>query len=463
VASDKRYKKRKKKGRLAGKILAALASILIVCIAGGLVIKTVLPSVMNEKMDTAPLSAETAIKQSDNGYESRLESDASRTADESLPDSQIPVAIESEKEMKSPEEVAKERDAWVEEQLAGMEMEEKVAQLFFVSADTLTQVVNTTTAGDTFKARFEAYPVGGVALLDGNVVSPDQLKSLTGTARELSKERVGLDLFIGVEEEGGSVLQIADKPEFGLNDVGRMTDIGAGDDIEAAYKAGDYLGSYLSEYGINVDFAPMADVIYNIPNSVVKDRAFGQDPILVSDMVSKEVEGLKKWNVSAVLKHFPGHGTTEGDPAEGDAVSLRTPTELETNDYMPFRKGIEAGADFVMVGHIIMQTVSPEAVPASVSSYFMTDILRNEWGYDGIVITDDMSMAAISNRYSNADAAVAAINAGADMVFLTSGFEDAFWGVMEAVNDGVIPNERIDESVQRILRVKYMKQYNDKS
>ena len=238
-----------------------------------------------------------------------------------------------------------------------------------------------------------------------------------------------------------------------------MTDIGAGDDAEAAFKAGDYIGSYLSEYGINVDFAPVADLISDTPNSVVEGRAFGRDSVLVSDMVSKEVEGLKKWNVSAVLKHFPGHGTTEGNPAEGDAISYETQTELETFDYIPFRKGIDAGADFVMVGHITMQTMGQE-LPASLSSYFMTNILKNEWGYDGIIITDDMSMAAISNRLSLADAAVMAINAGADMVFVKSDFEVAIQGVIEAINEGEISTERIDESVRRILRIKYMKYYN---
>ena len=135
-------------------------------------------------------------------------------------------------------------------------------------------------------------------------------------------------------------------------------------------------------------------------------------------------------------------------------------TYLTSTDYAPFRKGIEAGADFVMVGHIIMKNVSQEEVPASVSSYFMTDILKNEWGYDGIIITDDISMAAISNRFSPADAAVAAINAGADMIYTTSDFDEAYQGIVDGVNQGVISSDRIDESIRRILRIKYMKQFN---
>lgn len=454
MATDKRYKKRKKKGGIIGKIIA----VIVICIAGGIFAKIGLPIILNEKKSINPQQFEpnlSADKEHNNS-----ESFNDRSEEELLIESQESVSSEAEKEMKSSEEIEKECDSWIEAKLEGMELDEKAAQLFFVSVDTLSQVENTTIAEDAFKERFSAYPVGGIALLNGNIVNPEQLKSLTQTIGELSNERIGLNPFVGVAEEGGSVLQIANKPEFGLNDVGKMNDIGAGDEPEAAYKVGDYIGSYLSEYGINVDFAPVADVIYNSSNSVVDGRAFGQDPNLVSEMVSKEVEGLQKSNVSAVLKHFPGHGTTEGDPSEGDAVSQRTLTELETTDYAPFRKGIEAGADFVMVGHIIMKNVSQEEVPASVSSYFMTDILKNEWGYDGIIITDDISMAAISNRFSPADAAVAAINAGADMIYTTSDFDEAYQGIVDGVNQGVISSDRIDESIRRILRIKYMKQFN---
>ena len=459
MAADKRYKKRKRKGRLIGKIIAGLVSVLVICIAGGVFMKIGLPAILNEKDSGGVPMGDSSIKTSAQPVDSLQEPVVVSNDTDASGDTQIPVSSELGTEKRSPEEIERDCELWVDEQLSRMGMNDKAAQLFFVAVDTLTQVENTTIAGDTYRERFDRFPVGGIVLLDGNIVSPDQLKSLTGTAREISGERVGTDLFVGVEEEGGRVLQIANKPEFGLNDVGSMTDIGAGDDAEAAFKAGDYIGSYLSEYGINVDFAPVADLISDTPNSVVEGRAFGRDSVLVSDMVSKEVEGLKKWNVSAVLKHFPGHGTTEGNPAEGDAVSYGTQTELETFDYLPFRKGIDAGADFVMVGHITMQTMGQE-LPASLSSYFMTDILKNDWGYDGIIITDDMSMAAISNRLSLADAAVMAINAGADMIFVKSDFEAAIQGVVEAINEGEISTERIDESVRRILRIKYMKYYN---
>ncbi len=456
MAADKRYKKRKKRSWWPGAFIAVLT----VCIGGGLLAAIGVHRMADGKKSAAQQSSSTVISNTGKEQDPSIEPTDSQAEDDSASVPQSTVSPEAENTGKTSENSEQDRDAWVEEQLAGMEMKEKVAQLFFVSLDSLTQTENTATVGDDFKERFGEYPVGGIVLSDGNIADPDQLKALTRTAGEQSRETVGINLFIGVEEEGGEVLKIANKPEFGLKDAGSMTDIGARDDPEAAYQAGEYIGSYLSEYGINVDFAPVADVIYNNPNSVVNGRAFGKDPYLVSDMVTKEVEGLLNSNVSAVLKHFPGHGSTEGDPSEGDAVSYSTLTELESSDYMPFRKGIEAGADFVMVGHIIMKNVNQSQEPASLSSYFMTDILKNEWGYEGIVITDDLSMAAIRNHYSPSDAAAAAINAGADMIFITSDFGEAFDGVMNAVNEGAISSERIDESVRRILRIKYMRQSN---
>ena len=460
MASGKKPKMRKRRSRVRWELITVL---LILCIGGGLFVKLGLPALRNKQNnDNNASEGSTSLS----AEETVLEDDSSVHADvikkdgehDENPETDASTAEGAGTVEKAAKKIENDRDLWVKDKLQQMETGEKVAQLFFVSADTLTEVENTTIVGDTFTSRLNEFPVGGIILSDGNIEDPEQLKSLTQMAEDVSRKRTGIDLFIGVEEEGGSVLQIADNPEFKLKDVGNMTEIGAQDNAQAAYDVGNYIGQYLDEYGINVNFAPVADLIYNTPNSVVKNRAFGQDSVLVSDMVSKEVEALQKWNVSAVLKHFPGYGTIEGDPLEGDAVSLRTLTELETFDYAPFRKGIESGADFVMVGHIIMKTVDPESIPASVASYFMTDVLKDKWGYEGIVITEDMSMAAIRNRYSPEEAVIMAINNGADMIVLTSGFEEVYEKVKDAANEGQISEERLDDAVKRVLQVKYDKQ-----
>lgn len=350
------------------------------------------------------------------------------------------------------EETAAEQEARA--LLDQMTVEEKVAQLFYITPDALSGVTGTTQAGEILRQAYEEYPVGGLVFFSNNLVSEDQLREMTSALKELGEGRVGAAPFLGVDEEGGTVTRIAGTEGFPVEDVGDMSLIGATGDPARAEEVGVTLGAYLSSYGFTMDFAPDADVLVNPDNTVVKSRSFGSDPELTARMTAAETEGLQSQGVLAVLKHFPGHGATSEDSHEGFAWSNRTLEELRQCEFLPFQAGIEAGARVVMVGHISLPQVTGDDQPASLSETVMQDLLRQELGFDGIIITDAMNMGAISENYGSGEAAVQSVLAGADMILMPADFHSAYQAVLDAVNSGRISGERLDESVLRILTVK---------
>ncbi|NCC02053.1 MAG: hypothetical protein EOM34_15535 [Clostridia bacterium] len=338
-----------------------------------------------------------------------------------------------------------------EEQLDSMSTEEKVAQLFFVTPEELTGVDVAVQAGDTTRQSLSDYPVGGIIYFSQNIQSEEQLTDMIQATQSYSE----IPLFIGVDEEGGSlVARIANSGLFDVPVVDDMATIGASGDSSQAYDVGTTIGTYLSALGFNVDFAPDSDVLVNPDNTAIGVRSFGPDASVDAEMVAKVVEGLQEMGVSATLKHFPGHGATTTDSHNGAAIVDRSLDELRSTEFLPFSAGIQAGADFVMVGHLEVPQVVSDGTPASLSATMITDLLRGELGFEQIVITDSLSMEAITDYYTPDEAAVQAIQAGADMLLMPSDFTAAYQGVLDAVNNGTISEERLNESVKRILMVK---------
>jgi beta-N-acetylhexosaminidase len=216
----------------------------------------------------------------------------------------------------------------------------------------------------------------------------------------IATERTGLPAFLCVDEEGGTVARVAGNSAFGVTNVGSMSDIGATGDSQNAYNAGVTIGSYLSKLGFNVDFAPVADVLTNSDSSI-GDRSFGSDANLVADMVSAELKGLTSQNVYGAVKHFPGHGAAADDTHDGAATVERTLEELTAQELVPFQRAADEDVAFVMVGHLSVPNVTGDDTPATLSSYLVTDLLRRQMGYDGIVITDAMNMSAITDSYTS--------------------------------------------------------------
>ena len=345
-------------------------------------------------------------------------------------------------------------DDRVEKLLAGMDLKQKVAQMFMVTPEALTGYSKVTAAGEVTKQCFIRYPVGGVIYMAGNLIDTEQTRIMLSNMQDYSVEYLGFPVFLGVDEEGGTVARIAGNRAFGVEDVGNISEIGAAGNCDLAYQAGSTIGAYLSALGFNLDFAPVADVWSNKKNTVVKYRSPGSDPELVRDMVIAQIEGFKEQGILCAVKHFPGHGSTSEDSHNGAAVVERTLQELFECDLIPFKGAVQAGVPFVMVGHLSLPKVVEEDVPAVFSKEIITDILRGELGFCGIVITDALDMGAVTDYYSSAQAAVMAVAAGADMLLMPEDFVAAYEGVLNAVQRGELTQERIDESVRRILKVK---------
>ena len=345
-------------------------------------------------------------------------------------------------------------DDRVEKLLAGMDLKQKVAQMFMVTPEALTGYSKVTAAGEVTKQCFIRYPVGGVIYMAGNLIDTEQTRIMLSNMQAYSVEYLGFPVFLGVDEEGGTVARIAGNRAFGVEDVGNISEIGASGNCDLAYQAGSTIGAYLSALGFNLDFAPVADVWSNKKNTVVKYRSPGSDPELVRDMVIAQIEGFKEQGILCAVKHFPGHGSTSEDSHNGAAVVERTLQELFECDLIPFKGAVQAGVPFVMVGHLSLPKVVEEDVPAVFSKEIITDILRGELGFCGIVITDALDMGAVTDYYSSAQAAVMAVAAGADMLLMPEDFVAAYEGVLNAVQRGELTQERIDESVRRILKVK---------
>ena len=345
-------------------------------------------------------------------------------------------------------------DDRVEKLLAGMDLKQKVAQMFMVTPEALTGYSKVTAAGEVTKQCFIRYPVGGVIYMAGNLIDTEQTRIMLSNMQDYSVEYLGFPVFLGVDEEGGTVARIAGNRAFGVEDVGNISEIGASGNCDLAYQAGSTIGAYLSALGFNLDFAPVADVWSNKKNTVVKYRSPGSDPELVRDMVIAQIEGFKEQGILCAVKHFPGHGSTSEDSHNGAAVVERPLQELFECDLIPFKGAVQAGVPFVMVGHLSLPKVVEEDVPAVFSKEIITDILRGELGFCGIVITDALDMGAVTDYYSSAQAAVMAVAAGADMLLMPEDFVAAYEGVLNAVQRGELTQERIDESVRRILKVK---------
>lgn len=332
--------------------------------------------------------------------------------------------------------------------ISEMPIEDKVAGLFIVEPEVLTGVSTVTQAGDGTREALDNCAIGGLIYFEKNIKDKEQITQMLSNTFSMSK----YPIFLAVDEEGGSVSKLK-KSGIDVEQVGDMAEIGQNGDAAQAYEAGTMIGTYLRELGFNLDFAPVADLA-DASTSELGDRVFGSDAQVVSDMISNMVSGIEGAGVSSCLKHFPGIGSAEGDTHSGRVETTKTLEEMRNYELLPFKAGIDAGADLVMVSHITASAVDEEAVPSSLSRVIVTDVLRNELGFQGVIITDALNMGAITEYYTSEQAAVMAIEAGVDMLLMPQDFNAAYEAVLAAVQDGTISEERINESLERIYRLK---------
>lgn len=334
--------------------------------------------------------------------------------------------------------------------LESMTLREKVGQLFIVAPESLSGGAAVTEFTEQIAHALEEYPVGGIILFGDNIQTPDQLTALTSAFGSAGS----IPLFLAIDEEGGLVARLANKAAFDLPRYKSAASVGSSGDSVDALAMGKVIGSYLRTYGFNLDFAPVADVNTNPNNPIIGTRAFSPDPKTATTMASAFADGLNRRGVIAVYKHFPGHGDTNQDSHRTLAVSYKTELQMRQCEWLPF---LEAdSADMVMVGHIAAPELTGDTTPATLSRRIVTEILKDDLGFDGLVITDSLSMAAITESYTPGEAALAALNAGCDILLMPEDLEEAFDAVLAAVESGAYPAEQLNATVRRILKFKQL-------
>lgn len=355
------------------------------------------------------------------------------------------------KEEDKKEEDNKKKDDTVDTMLKSMTLEEKVAQMIIVSPEQITFSDDYVTEYDeTVEEAIKSYPVGGILLTSGNAVDSEQVNSLLTEIDSYNNEINKVPLLLATLEEGGDVSSLVQtdsmtalSPMYDYKDEGEQT---------AKSNAAD-IATDLKKFGFNTDLAPVADTWSNPDNFAIANRAYSDDYNQAATLVKAAVEGFKEKGIICTLKHFPGHGDTLEDSQYGPAYCNKTLEELQEGEFLPFIAGIEGGADMVMTGHITLPELD-ENYPASLSPTII-DILRNDLKFDGVIITDDLCKDAVNTIYTVDEAAVQAILAGNDMLLKPADVDQAINAILAAVEDGTITEERIDESVKRILTMKH--------
>ena len=334
------------------------------------------------------------------------------------------------------------------EQLAAMTVEEKVGQLLIGGFEG-------TEIGDQATRLVQEYQVGGLILYGRNIAGAGQLVTLTNGLKALNGD--GIPLFLSIDQEGGGVDRMP--PEVRRTPGAYC--VGQTGSVPAAQSYGDVLAAECAAFGLNLDFAPVLDVWSNPGNTVIGQRAFSADARTVAGLGPAPARRMMDQGIIPAVKHFPGHGDTAVDSHVGLPVVDKSPEELEETELIPFRAAIQsAGTDgqvpAVMVAHILLTQLDPER-PASLSPAVVTGLLREELGFAGAVLTDDLTMGAVTQSYGLGEAAVLAVEAGCDILLVCHG-QDSVPAVrtalLEAVASGRITAERLDESVYRILRLK---------
>ncbi|MBQ2880095.1 MAG: glycoside hydrolase, partial [Anaerotignum sp.] len=298
---------------------------------------------------------------------------------------------------------------------------------------------------DEAKTAIEEYHIGGVILFAENLDTKEQTQKLTADLQKASD----FGLLIGIDEEGGLVSRLK------KSNIAHETFPPAAEMEDAAY-AGKTIGMELEELGISVDFAPVADVNTNPDNPVIGTRAFSSDPQAAASKVAEFIRSMEETGVSACAKHFPGHGDTAMDSHLGETYVEHDMERLRSVEFVPFEQAITAGTDFIMAGHIKTPNATTDGLPATLSAEMLA-ILRNDLGFNGIIITDAMNMGAIVDVYGSGESAVMAVQAGVDMVLMPADLPEAAEVLAEAIEKGAVSEERVNEALWHVLSLKYDK------
>ena len=330
--------------------------------------------------------------------------------------------------------------------IAGMTTREKICQLFIATPEAITGADSVSMAGDQTKAAIEQYPVGGVIYFSDNLIDAEQVKTMIANTQSYSKT----PLFVGVDEEGGTVARCAEKLGTTVfSDMYTYREQGA----QTARDNARAIASDIRGFGFNLDFAPVADVWTNPENTVIAERSYSDDYNEAASLVSSAVAGFHEGGVLCSLKHFPGHGDTLEDSHNGLASVGKTADELKSGELLPFKAGIDAGADMVMIGHLTVPALDDK--PATLSKVIVPTLLRGNLAYNGVTVTDSMMMGAITENYHFDEIVQGIFDADIDLILCPDNLDAYISAIEQKLSDGSITEEQLDTKLMRILTLKY--------
>lgn len=329
--------------------------------------------------------------------------------------------------------------------LSSMSVEQKVGQLFICGFRKNSSNQNMYVLNDQTKAIVKKYNIGGVILFSENMQNEVQLKKLV---EDINKTSQNIPLFISSDVEGGLVDRLA-KVSI-VKSLPYISKLGATNDSNLSYEYGKIIARRLKYFGFNLDFAPVCDLD---TSDAIMYRSFGKDPNIVSKMVQGYIKGLGEYNIASTLKHFPGLGSSVGNSHDVVATSNISLTALEKNDFLPFKAGIDSGSNIVMINHIVYNNLLEKKLPASLNSDIY-QILKDKLSFSGIIITDGLEMGGVTKQNIETTPAYAAFVAGADMLLLPQDLDKSYNEILNAVKKNQISMQRLDSSVQKIIRYK---------
>jgi beta-N-acetylhexosaminidase len=410
-------RQKRKRRRIRNQILAYLTLIVLLAVivtAGYHVVKGVRNSLngysdkVNRVLEEAESNAATEAY-GDNANTSDSSSDDTQTVDDGMDEA---------------------LDQLIGALLSDMTIEEMVSGMFIVSPEAITGVGTVVQAGDGTKNALATYPVGGLIYSASNFKDAEQFTQMLSNTNEFSL----FPLFLAVKAESG------DTSSFGIESV-KASELTDTDSVKQSYTA---IAQTLSQYGINLNLAPVADVVAQDGDATLQGRTFGSDATAAAPLVNAAVQSMQDAQVSAVLQKFPSSNDT--------SKSLE---ELNNSEFVVYNMAIQNGVDCIMVSNATASELTGDDTPSSLSSAVVTDVLRGSLGFDRLVITDYLNDSAVTSKYSSGDAAVAAVIAGCDMLLEPADYQEAYNAVLQAVSDNTITRERIYESMYRIYRIKY--------
>lgn len=327
--------------------------------------------------------------------------------------------------------------------LSKMTLDEKLGSMIIAG-------VEGTAPTEKTKSMLQNQHVGGIIFYKNNVETPEKLVTYINQLKTWNEQNTS-SLFISIDEEGGKVSRLP-----GIEKIPTAKSIGKTEDLTYAQSIGEYLGNASKTMGINMDYAPVLDINSNPNNPVIGNRSYGTTATIVSKIGRAVMKGIQSTGTIPVVKHFPGHGDTSVDSHLDLPVVHKSLKQLQSFEWKPFEDAVAEGADSVMIAHILFPKIDNK-FPASLSPTIITDQLRNKIGFQGVVMTDDLTMGAISKNYGMGKAAVQSVQAGSDILLVAHGYENVSNVIKELksnIDSGTITEKRIDESVLRILMLK---------